>query len=68
MSENTGPDPNELLTTEEIAAILKVDRQTVLLYLKQDKMPYIKIGNHYRVYRRDLDDFLAQNYRQPGKK
>ena len=63
-----GLDPNELLTTDEMASILKVEQQTVLSYLKQDMMPYIRIGNRYRVYRRDFDAFLQARYKQPEKK
>lgn len=62
------PDPNELLTTEELAAMLKVQRQTVILYLKRGKLPYLLIEGNYRVYRRDFDAFLQERYKQPEKK
>lgn len=66
MSQNV--DPNELLTTEELASILKVQQQTVILYLKRGKLPYLMIEGRYRVYRRDFDAFLQARYKQPEKK
>ena len=56
----------ELLTTEEIAAILKVQPRTVRDYITQGKLPYITLEGSYRVYRKDLKDFLDQRYKRPG--
>ncbi|MDR3235012.1 MAG: helix-turn-helix domain-containing protein [Planctomycetaceae bacterium] len=39
----------ELLTPQETAEYLKVSRQTVYNLLKDDLLPYIRIGGQYRI-------------------
>jgi excisionase family DNA binding protein len=56
----------ELLTTEEIAQILKIEPRTVRSYITQGKLPAVELEGSYRVYRRDLKEFLAQRYKRPG--
>lgn len=60
MSEN-----DELLTTEEVAEILKVQPRTVLRYISQLKLPAIDLEGSYRVFRKDLNEFLLQRYTRP---
>lgn len=59
---------DELLTTEEVAQILKVQPITVRTYISRGELPAVSLGGSYRVYRRDLDEFLKQRYRRPEKK
>ncbi len=60
----------ELLTTEEIAEILKVSPATVRSYITRGQLPAIDLAGSYRVYRADLDEFLKQRYKrsEPKKK
>jgi excisionase family DNA binding protein len=48
----------ELLTTDQIAELLKLHRDSVRRMLKDKRLPGVKIGNQYRVRRRDLDAWL----------
>ncbi len=58
----------ELLTTEEVAKILKVGSRTVVDYITQGELPAISLKRGYRIYRKDLDEFLNQRYKRPEKK
>lgn len=58
----------ELLTTEEIARLLKVQPVTVRSYISQGKLPAITLQGGYRVYRKDFEEFLAQRYKRLEKK
>lgn len=51
------PD-NDYLDTDEIAAMLKVHRTTVLRHFREGTLPGRKIGHHWRTTRRALDDFV----------
>jgi excisionase family DNA binding protein len=56
---------NEFLTTEEIAAKLKVHVQTVRRYIREDKLKAIRLEGAYRLRREDLERFL-ENRRTKG--
>jgi excisionase family DNA binding protein len=56
---------NELLTTEEIAARLKVLVQTVRRYIREGKLKAIRLEGAYRLRREDLERFL-ENRRTKG--
>lgn len=57
----------DLLTTDEIGDILKVQPATVRTWINSGKLPAIDLEGSYRVYRRDLEDFLAQRYKRGGQ-
>lgn len=52
----------ELLTPEEVAALLKVDRRTVITWLQKKQIPGFKLGDNaaaeWRTDRNDLDMYL----------
>ena len=50
----------ELLTLDEVAKELKLERRTILAWVQRDKLPGIKIGGVWRVARVDLDGFLSR--------
>jgi excisionase family DNA binding protein len=52
----TGDD--ELLTTTEVAARLKVTRQTVQRLIKTGKLVASRVGREWRVKHSELDAFL----------
>lgn len=58
----------ELLSTEEVAKILKVGPRTVVAYILDGDLPAVSLRRGYRVYRKDLDKFLADRYKRPEKK
>lgn len=51
---------DELLTPQEAAKILKVDRRTVYKYLRSGELPAAKIGDTWRIRQEDLDKFIKQ--------
>ncbi len=52
-------DPQELLTTQEAAAYLKVGIQTLNRWArdKSNAFPAVRLGKAYRIRRGDLDDW-----------
>ena len=51
--------PDDLLTIDEIASILKVHRETVKWYIQTNKIPAIKLGYRtVRVKSIDLQNFI----------
>ena len=51
---------NELLTVDEVAKEVKVHTETVRSWIRKRELPAIDIGGEYRIYRRDLEDFLER--------
>jgi excisionase family DNA binding protein len=54
---------DELMTTDEIVEYLKVDRITIYRYLREDKIPKLRVGGRWRFRKRDIDEWLAQSGR-----
>jgi excisionase family DNA binding protein len=52
----------ELLTVDEVAAVLRVTGQTVRNYLTRGLLPHVKIGRRVRIARSDFEWFLSENY------
>jgi excisionase family DNA binding protein len=50
-----------LLTTEQVAQYLKIDKFTVYRLVTQKKIPAFKVGNQWRFKRRLLEDWLKRN-------
>jgi excisionase family DNA binding protein len=50
-----------LLTTEQLARYLKVDKFTIYRLVTQKKIPAFKVGNQWRFKRAMIDAWLAQN-------
>lgn len=51
----------ELLTIQEVAAYLQVDRYTVYRLLAKKKLPAFKVGNQWRFKRRMIESWLMRN-------
>lgn len=51
-------DKNQLYTTKEVAALLKVADITVKRYISQDKIPSIKFNGLRRVRGNDLENII----------
>jgi excisionase family DNA binding protein len=50
-----------LLTTEQVARYLKVDKFTVYRLVTQKKIPAFKVGNQWRFKRKMIDAWLIKN-------
>ncbi len=58
----------KLFTTAEAAAILNVSLKTLNGWLKDGRLPYIKLGDGGRLTRireRDLEAFIDSGYQKP---
>jgi len=49
-----------LLTTEEVAAYLRVSRATIWRWCQERKLPAFKIGSEWRISQRRLDELTAE--------
>ena len=51
--------PDKLIATDEVARILDVKIRTVQLWIRQKKLPGIKLGSRtWRVREKDLEKFI----------
>ena len=54
---------SELLTLDELAAILKVPRSWIYSHTRstsRTRLPYIKVGKYLRFYESEVREFLRQ--------
>ena len=49
-----------MLTTKEVAAILKISYDSALEFIKHSGIDYIKVGRQYRVNEEKLTAYLQQ--------
>ena len=57
-----------LLTVEQVASYLKVDKFTVYRLLAQKEMPAFKVGNQWRFKKAMIDAWLMRNSNVQRKK
>ena len=50
-----------LMTVEDVAALLKVEKQLVYKLRRDRKIPFIKIGGVIRFRRVDVDEWIEQS-------
>jgi excisionase family DNA binding protein len=55
----------EIMTPEQVADLLQVDRETVYRLIRRRQLAATKIGRTYRIPRQDLDTFLSANSTRP---
>ena len=68
MAERRRPEPQQpnqtggdlVYTTDEIAALLKVKRETVQDWLKSGRLVGFRVGRHWRVRRVVLEAFIQE--------
>ena len=53
--------PEQLLTLEQVAKYLNVDKFTVYRLLSDKELPAFKVGNQWRFKRRLIENWLAKN-------
>ena len=51
----------KLLTTEQVASYLKIDKFTVYRLVTQKKIPAFKVGNQWRFKKKMIDAWMIQN-------
>lgn len=49
-----------LLTTEDVAALLQLDIETIRRYIREGLLRAIKIKGQYRIRREDFEEFLEE--------
>jgi excisionase family DNA binding protein len=54
-----GVDPQRLLTPEDLAELLQVDRETVYRMARRGELPAIKVARHWRFRATRIDRWLA---------
>src|SRR5581483_762527 len=65
MSVDNSTSEDRFLTVAEVAALLKLNQQTVRNWIDQGSLPAIRIGRRVRIKRSDFERVLEQNY-NPG--
>ena len=50
-----------LLSADQVARYLKVDKFTVYRLVSQKKIPAFKVGNQWRFKKRMMEDWLMKN-------
>lgn len=48
-------------TSDEVAKMLKINRQTILRFIRENKIGAIKIGREYRIKQSDLELYTGGN-------
>jgi excisionase family DNA binding protein len=66
LAGGTGWEMPELLTVAQVAAILKLNPQTIRNWIDSGTLPAVRIGDRrVRIKREDLDDFVARGSTAP---
>ena len=53
---------DEFLTVAEVAAILKLNQQTVRNWIDQGSLPAVRVGRRVRIRRADFQALVDQSY------
>lgn len=56
---------DELLTVEEVAEYLRIDRSTLYRLLHRGEIPCLRVGSNYRVARGTLAQWLKEQEVRP---
>jgi excisionase family DNA binding protein len=59
----TNDSDETYLTVAEVAALLKLNQQTVRNWIDQGSLPALRVGRRVRIKRSDLDQVLQDGYR-----
>jgi excisionase family DNA binding protein len=59
-------EPSDLLSVDQVAAILQVSRDTVLKLCEQGALPHLRISNAVRVAPAELGTFIAHQRSSRG--
>ena len=50
----------QLLTVKEVAQEMRVSERRVTKWIQNGELVALNLGKDYRIYRRDLDEFIAR--------
>ncbi len=50
--------PGDLMTVEQVAAYLQLNKLTVYKYVRSGELPAVRLGRSFRVRRADVEEFL----------
>jgi excisionase family DNA binding protein len=59
-------DLDQVMTVDQVAAYLQLNRLTVYRYVREGRIPAAKIGKLYRILRADLDRYLEEQKVAPS--
>ena len=51
---------DEIMTIGEVAAYFKLSEQIIIKLVKDGEIPSFRIGEHYRIKKSDIGDFIEQ--------
>ena len=57
----------DLMTTTELAEYLRVDRITIYRYLRENKIPALRVGGRWRFKQKDIDEWLTTQAEKSSK-
>jgi excisionase family DNA binding protein len=66
MARPTPALDREILTVEQAADFLQVHRITVYRYIREGRLPAVRLGKRYRLLSRDVEAFLEAMRHQPA--
>ena len=55
----------EFLTVDEVAKELRVNRRTVMRWIRTGYLPALQVGKNYRISKSDYQEFLKSRHIQP---
>ena len=55
----------DVMTPEQVAAYLQLDKETIYRLIRERKLAATKIGRSYRIPREDLETFLVAHSTRP---
>jgi len=58
---------NEILNLDEAAKLLKISAVTARRWCASGKLPAVKIGNHYRIRKADIDKLFDDKIKNKNK-
>lgn len=58
---------NEILNLDEAANLLKISVVTARRWCANGKLPAVKIGNHYRIRKADIDKLFDDKIKDKNK-
>ena len=67
-AKQAGADrPGDVMTVDQVAAYLQLNRLTVYRYVREGRIPAARIGKVYRILRADVDRFLENQKSAPTR-
>lgn len=67
MSPRSPLGQTDLLTVEQVAAYLQLNKLTVYRYIREGRIPAARLAKAYRVRKSDVDAFLESRRFRPGR-